>query len=157
MTNIGVFGSGLGESALDLFRLFLKDESGYAVDVLPGSGGVYDIIVCVEDVCGLKSAGGADSRTMYVVNPEHKRILAGLPKSGAELITCGFNGKDCVTASSVTETGLVICVQRNIPTVDGRILEPQEFAVSLNMEDKSPELALAVITALLAAGVKRMF
>ena len=151
MAKIGVFGSDQLNQAIDLFRSLLNGSGEH--EIIPLSGGAgFDIIVCVEDAPGPDAFNAAGERTKYVVNPDHKNILAQLPKKGAELITCGFNGKDCVTASSVTENELQICIQRNIPTLDGRILEPQEFCVSLDTEEKRPELVLAVVTALLAAG-----
>ncbi|MCL2351795.1 MAG: hypothetical protein FWC55_04595 [Firmicutes bacterium] len=154
MAKIGVFGSTLQSQAMDIFRYLLRDGDEYAVAPLSDTDGCSDIIVCVEDAPGLGTFRGAGERTKFVVNPEHKKVLRELPKKGAELITCGFNGKDCVTASSVTENDLQICVQRNIPTLDGRILEPQEFCVALGPDagEKRPELALLVVTALLAAG-----
>jgi len=153
MAKIGVFGSDLRSRAIGLFGYFLKDGEEHTVVPLPGGNdGEFDIIVCVEDAPGLENLAGVGESTVFVADPDNKSILSHLPRKGAGLITCGFNGKDCVTASSVTENELQVCVQRNIPTADGRILEPQEFGVRLDMYDKRPELVLAVITALLAAG-----
>ena len=160
MAKIGVFGSEQLDQAMDLFGYFLIGDEEHTVAPLSGAAkdiGEFDIIVCIEDAPGAGAFHAAGASTKFVVNPNHKNVLASLPKKGAELITCGFNGKDCVTASSVTENEMQICIQRNIPTLGGRVLEPQEFSVGLDTGKISPELALAVVTALLSAGAEGIF
>ena len=44
-----------------------------------------------------------------------------------KVITYGFNSKSTVTASSVTEEEMLICVQRNIINIKGKKIEPQEI------------------------------
>ena len=46
------------------------------------------------------------------------------------------------------------CIQRNIPTVSGRIFEPQEFSLLLEQGQKSVSGALAAVTTLMAADVE---
>ena len=46
-----------------------------------------------------------------------------------KVITYGFNSKSTVTASSVTEEEMLICVQRNIINIKGKKIEPQEINI----------------------------
>ena len=46
-----------------------------------------------------------------------------------KVITYGFNSKSTVTASSVTEEEMLICVQRNIINIKGKKIEPQEIKI----------------------------
>ena len=64
-----------------------------------------------------------------VVNADDKQIFPYLSSKQAKLITYGFNNKACITASSVTDNGLQVCIQRAFMTIDGDMLDPQEFAI----------------------------
>lgn len=46
-----------------------------------------------------------------------------------KVITYGFNSKSTVTASSITEEEMLICVQRNIINIKGKKIEPQEINI----------------------------
>lgn len=46
-----------------------------------------------------------------------------------KVITYGFNSKSTVTASSVTEEEMLICVQRNIINIKGKKIEAQEINI----------------------------
>ena len=46
-----------------------------------------------------------------------------------KVITYGFNSKSTVTASSITEEEMLICVQRKIINIKGKKIEPQEINI----------------------------
>jgi len=46
-----------------------------------------------------------------------------------KLITFGFNSKATITISSVNDEKIIVCIQRDIEKVDGKILECQEKQV----------------------------
>lgn len=50
------------------------------------------------------------------------------------IITYGFNGKASVTASSVTEDALQVCIQRGFKSLGGCSYEPQEFKAACPAE-----------------------
>jgi len=51
-----------------------------------------------------------------------------IPGSGCgDIITYGFNSKASITASSVADEVLQVCIQRGFKTMDHRFYEPQEF------------------------------
>ena len=66
-----------------------------------------------------------------------------------KVITYGFNSKSTVTASSVTEEEMLICVQRNIINIKGKKIEPQEINIEkdimLDNYDNMYIMCLAII------------
>lgn len=99
--------------------------------------------------------------TILVVNTDDRRVFPLKLKTGNRLITCGLNHRASVTLSSYLEpmgdeksSKIQCCIQRNIPTVSGKIFEPQEFSLILKQGQKSVSGALAAITTLIAADVE---
>ncbi|MDR1539610.1 MAG: hypothetical protein LBU32_16745 [Clostridiales bacterium] len=110
-----------------------------------------DVLVAVErSSAALEYISGVGDKSIFIMNPDHKDILKCAPGNHGLVITYGFNSKVCVTASSVMDNEMQICIQRDLPTLSGKQLEQQEFAVFVNTEDRSPEHLLAAVTALLA-------
>ena len=66
-----------------------------------------------------------------------------------KVITYGFNSTSTVTASSVTEEEMLICVQRNIINIKGKKIEPQEINIEkdimLDNYDNMYIMCLAII------------
>ncbi|MDR1912907.1 MAG: hypothetical protein LBQ68_00280 [Clostridiales bacterium] len=91
---------------------------------------------------------------IVLINPENKEFLPLVASWRGLLITYGFNNKVCVTVSSVSDKDLQICIQRELPSLNNKIQEQQEFCVAADMERYSAESVLAAITASLAAGVE---
>lgn len=55
-----------------------------------------------------------------------------------KIITYGLNQKSTVTISSVSENGVLICIQRNIEDIYGHIIEVQEDAIDIiNISNKN--------------------
>lgn len=96
-----------------------------------------------------------EEKNVVIVNSDNKGFFPFSIGTGTTLITCGFNSKASVTASSVvcdddnTEK-IQCCIQRAIRTISGERLEPQEFAVNLDNKRKNVIGALAAITAAIA-------
>ena len=77
-----------------------------------------------------------------VVNADDKAIFPYLTAQPARLITYGFNNKACITASSITDEAMHICIQRAFTGLDGTMCDPQEFAAPGCNMSVSPETAL---------------
>lgn len=60
------------------------------------------------------------------------------------VITYGFNSKSTITASSVNEEEVLVCVQRNILDVKKRKIEPQEIKIEMQ-NDASSTMAITAI------------
>lgn len=101
------------------------------------------------------------NHTILVVNTDDRRIFPLKLRTGNKLITCGLNHRASVTLSSYLEpigdekgNKIQCCIQRDIPTISGKVFEPQEFSVLMKQGQKSVSGALAAITALIAADVE---
>ena len=63
-----------------------------------------------------------------IVNADDADIFPALGQTPAKVITYGFNPRACITASSVSEDGLQVCIQRAFIDMKGNTRTPQEFA-----------------------------
>lgn len=87
------------------------------------------------------------ANTSYlIVNTDRVKTLDVFNMFNLKIFTFGFNSKADVTASSVTEDGILICVQKEIEGINGNIIEPQE--IKINSEEDA-EGVMAVETLLL--------
>jgi len=69
------------------------------------------------------------------------------------VVSYGLSEKSTITPSSISDSETVISVQRELPTIDGELLERQEIA--LKRPSNLPiEKFLALVGALLITGVK---
>lgn len=89
--------------------------------------------------------------SFLIVNADDKKIFPLLSQSEATLITYGFNSKTCVTASSISEDGVQVCIQRTFTDESGGICLPQEFFVKAS---GGPRLVLAAATAWAVCGLQ---
>ncbi|MCL2363235.1 MAG: hypothetical protein FWC71_01070 [Defluviitaleaceae bacterium] len=62
-----------------------------------------------------------------IVNADDTNIFNALGHTRAKIITYGFNSRACITASSVSEDGLQVCIQRAFVDMEGQTRTPQEF------------------------------
>ena len=82
-----------------------------------------------------------------IVNTDRIKTLEIFNESNLKIFTFGFNSKADVTASSVTEDGVLICVQREIQTIKGNIIEPQE--IKINSEEDAEGVMAVEVTLLI--------
>lgn len=72
--------------------------------------------------------------TKYLIINSDLNVLPNVHENdNLQVITYGMGRKATVTTSSVNEDEVMICLQRNMENIDGRIIEMQEFKV--NAED----------------------
>lgn len=64
-----------------------------------------------------------------IINSDIENSLNILDNLELTVITYGFNSKATITASSVTDDNILICVQRSIIDINGKEIEPQEMNV----------------------------
>ncbi|MDR3239753.1 MAG: hypothetical protein LBT44_06655 [Clostridiales bacterium] len=167
MAWIGVVGEKSQELAAVIADLFERagQPSGQSSGQLPGQRHTLidlerqetelpmDVLAALENSrTAQKHIAALGEGSMLIMNPDHKDILEQAGRSRGLLITFGLNNKDCVTASSVMENEIQICVQRDLPTLSGGKLEQQEFGVRMDTEKKDPEVLLAALTTVLICG-----
>jgi len=81
-----------------------------------------------------------------IVNSDIVSNLNVLDNLQITVISYGFNSKATITASSVDEDEVLVCVQRNIISSKGKIIEPQEIKMKL---EKDVDCAMAISAILL--------
>ena len=69
-----------------------------------------------------------------LVNSDFVENLAVIENLKLSVITYGFNSKSTITASSIDEEGVLICVQRSIHNLEGSMIEPQEVKMTENVK-----------------------
>lgn len=75
-----------------------------------------------------------------IVNSDIESNLNILDNLELTVITYGFNSKATITASSVTDDEMLICVQRNIIDIKGKEIEPQEInACKISKQESDKE------------------
>ena len=111
------------------------------------------IIVLNDDCSQFKAPMASRGRGVVLLNSD-KVLLCGFGFGGdsAQLITYGLNSRACITASSIEEDDVQICLQRGFTTVSGSEALPQEFSVST--PGLGAYVAMALAGALLACGIQ---
>ncbi len=87
----------------------------------------------------------------YILINSDEVNLSILNKLNATFITYGFNGKATVTMSSIEDDELILCLQRNIKTLQNKIIEPQEICINMqhnNLIDKYLVICIQLINLL---------
>jgi len=80
-------------------------------------------------------------KSEYIVfNSDRKNAIPQMKNKQASLITYGFNSKSTVTASSIMEEEILICLQRDVKSKEGTMIEPQEFWVRANQRNDIYEI-----------------
>ena len=88
-----------------------------------------------------------------VVHSQDESSLRFCAKHHLRTLTCGLSSKDTLTLSSVTAESAVICLQREIGTLGGEVLEPYEIPVKLRRAvDRMELLSLAAVLLLCGEG-----
>ncbi len=74
----------------------------------------------------------------YVIfNTDIQENLDLLEDLSFKLITYGFNSKATITTSSIEENKIMVCIQRNIQNVQGKVVEPQELKLELEHNENT--------------------
>ncbi len=66
-----------------------------------------------------------------VINTDIEYDLEILNDLEINVITYGFNSKTTITASSINPENLLVCIQRNIININGKIIEQQDKKVNI--------------------------
>lgn len=98
--------------------------------------------------------GIIESAKYLVVNADEEINLNLLQETNVKVITYGFNSKSTVTASSVKEDSILLCVQRNIQNLEGNNIELQEFNINKTNTKMPTSIVMGLATVLLLYGVE---
>lgn len=132
MPSVGIVGCDGHEMARAFLRMSKGMASCYHITDRQQKGPKINVLVAAEASPVLSEIlPQLGSEDFIIVNSDDKTIFPFLDKieiPGAKLITYGFNSRACVTASSVTNDGVQVCIQRGFRGIDGSEREPHEFS-----------------------------
>lgn len=89
-----------------------------------------------------------------IINADIETNLSVLKHLNLKVITFGFNSKSTITASSVKEDTILICIQRTIEDNKKQEIEPQEVLVQLQENNISVHSIMGIVSVLLIYGIK---
>lgn len=91
-----------------------------------------------------------------VMNTDEEINLDLMDQLSLKVITYGFNTKSTVTASSVNEDSILICIQRTIEGEESEKIEPQEILVDNNSSNNNTNIIIGLATILVIYGVREI-
>jgi len=101
----------------------------------------FDTVIIDKEIENIEKIEPFIKKSEYIVfNTDRKNAIPKMENKDASLITYGFNSKSTVTASSIMEEEILICLQRNIKCKNGETIEPQEFWVETNQSNDVYEI-----------------
>ena len=140
MIKIGIIGDTSHDILECLYRIFAKFHNPYAKIVIADVNSVlypqkYDIIVMNDFAVAFSNRlSKVDIKTKITILNADSGLASFVLKSiknpkihWGKIITYGLNAKSCITASSIKEDSILICIQRAISTINGDLLREQEF------------------------------
>ena len=83
-----------------------------------------------------------ENATYVIINSDIENNLNILENIKGTVLTYGFNSKATITASSVEDEEIIVCLQRTLQTKSGKNIEPQEMRIKL-CENASSTMAIA--------------
>jgi UDP-N-acetylmuramyl tripeptide synthase len=98
-----------------------------------------------------------DKKAIVIVNVDDTKLISFLQGMECYIVTYGFNKKASITASStgdsVYKDNFMCCLQRTISTKQGQLVEPQEYVISMEIENSDPYNILAAAAFAIVNGI----
>lgn len=89
------------------------------------------------------------SNTKYlVINTDTGNDLKILEEANINVITYGFNSKNTITASSIKQDNILVCIQRNIININGKTIEQQDKKIDI-VEKCNVDYMLGIVAILI--------
>lgn len=97
-------------------------------------------------------------KTKYLImNADEFINLELMNNLDLQVITYGFNSKSTVTASSVKEEEIFICIQREIKNIQNKKIELQDILVKNVSKNTNTNIIIGIATILLIYGIREIF
>ena len=116
---------------------------------LPEASGKKWDLIALSRRCGDKSSAGLSARCLLLPGDNATPSAVSIPAQ--QLVIYGFSPRNTITLSSFNGSGRLLCLQRSVITLDGTLLEPQEFPLSEFFSGLSDEDSLLLGGLLLLA------
>ena len=114
---------------------------------------VFERILLFKGSCTGNSPLSLPDGFCCVLESDNHRAAALLQNSHFPVVTCGMGAKDTLSVASLDDGNAVLSLQRSVAALDGRILEPHDFRVSI-CTGTGPRQILAVSMTLLLSGIE---
>lgn len=88
-----------------------------------------------------------------IINADIETNMLVLDNLDINVITFGFNNKSTITASSVKEENVLICVQRTILNIKSKEVEPQEINTSTSGKNINIYTIMGIASVLIIYGI----
>lgn len=122
--------------------LFIKEKSIENIRNIK-----FETIILARKFKNMKLLNKMLENTVYlIINTDRIKDIEELYKQNLKIITFGFNSKAQITASSVTDDDILICIKQDMKTINGKTIEAQEIKVKDNAD---AEAIMATTTLLL--------
>ncbi len=92
----------------------------------------------------------------FIINADEEITLECVKNIRAKIISYGFNTKSTVTASSVKEDNILVCLQRTILNRLDKKIEPQEILIPLEEHKVNTSTMMGIISILLVYGIEKI-
>jgi len=128
--------------------LFIKEKSIEKIKNIK-----FETIILARKFKNMEMLKKMLTNTNYlIVNTDRVKDIEKFNEFKLKIFTLGFNSRADITTSSVAEDGVLICVGKEIKSIKGNTIEPQE--IKINSEEDA-EAIMAVETALLIYETKK--
>ena len=139
-----------------------KNDCGAVISEAPLKNELikYDILIIVSsDFEGLNKIRNIRENGYLIINADDCGNFPYLLTDNINIITCGVKSTSSVTFSGITENRngrecIQCCIQREIKTLSGRKIEPQEFSVNVIGLKYPISEVLAITAAAIAADIE---
>lgn len=91
-----------------------------------------------------------------IINADEEIDFEWMKAIQGNVITYGFNSKSTVTASSVNEDSILICLQRTIQNRFGKEIEPQEILIPIPSHKINSSTIMGMISLLFVYGKEHL-
>ena len=115
----------------------------------------FDILVINENIENLlKNSRYLEdiiNKAYYIIiNSDIKNNLSLLKNVRTNIITYGFNAKATITISSINDENMLLCIQRSVKDINGKIIDEQEFSIKIEKNNMNKLYIILIIFTILA-------
>ena len=115
----------------------------------------FDILVINENIENLlknsKYLEDIINKAYYIIiNSDIKNNLSLLKNVRTNIITYGFNAKATITISSINDENMLLCIQRSVKDINGKIIDEQEFSIKIEKNNMNKLYIILIIFTILA-------
>lgn len=156
----------MGSSSFAEFEKFVREAESTGKKVIISETSLeddrrkYDILIMVSaDLDRLSPMKNIRENGYIIINADDCGIFSYILPQRINIVTCGVNSSASVTFSGIGENrdgreSLQCCIQREIKTVSGRKIEPQEFSVNIIGLKYPISEVLAITTAAITGDIE---